>query len=68
MHELKTGLYADKFATFWMFPKSFITHSFCKRSKRCGRKFQDLSMICLPKNLNDQAVSWQLVVSLRLQL
>ena len=21
MHELKTGLYADKLATFWMFPK-----------------------------------------------
>ena len=21
MHELKTGLNADKFATFWMFPK-----------------------------------------------
>ena len=27
MHELKTGLNADKFATFWMFPKSFY-HSF----------------------------------------
>ena len=23
MHALKTGLYADKFATFWMFPKRF---------------------------------------------
>ena len=23
MHELKTGLNADQFATFWMFPKSF---------------------------------------------
>ena len=23
MHELKTVLNADKFATFWMFPKSF---------------------------------------------
>ena len=23
MHELKAGLYADKFATFWMLPKSF---------------------------------------------
>lgn len=21
MHELKTGLYADEFATFWLFPK-----------------------------------------------
>ena len=27
MHALKTGLYAGKFATFWMFPKSFY-HSF----------------------------------------
>ena len=23
MHTLKTGLNADKFATFWMFPKRF---------------------------------------------
>ena len=23
MHELKTGLYADKFARFWIFPESF---------------------------------------------
>ena len=23
MHELKTGLSADKFTTFWMFAKSF---------------------------------------------
>ena len=23
MHELKAGLNADKFATFWMLPKSF---------------------------------------------
>ena len=23
MHELKTGLNADKFATFWMHPESF---------------------------------------------
>ena len=23
MRGLKTGLYADKFATFWMFPESF---------------------------------------------
>ena len=23
MHELKTGLNADKFATFWMLPESF---------------------------------------------
>ena len=30
MHELKTGLNADKCATFGMFPKSFFTHSFCK--------------------------------------
>ena len=30
MHELKTGLNADKFATFWMFTKSFVSHSFCK--------------------------------------
>ena len=31
MHELKTGLNADKScATFWMFPKSFFAHSFCK--------------------------------------
>ena len=22
MHKLKTGLYADKFATFWMLPKA----------------------------------------------
>ena len=27
MHELKTGLNADKFASFWMFPKIFY-HSF----------------------------------------
>ena len=27
MHTLKTGLNADKFATFWMFPKRFY-HSF----------------------------------------
>ena len=27
MHELKAGLNADKFATFWMLPKSFY-HSF----------------------------------------
>ena len=27
MHALKTGLYADKFAPFWMFPKRFY-HSF----------------------------------------
>ena len=26
MHALKTGLNEDKFATFWMFPKGFITH------------------------------------------
>ena len=25
MHALKTGLNEDKFATFWMFPKGFIT-------------------------------------------
>ena len=30
MHALKTGLNADEFATFWIFPKCFITHSFCK--------------------------------------
>ena len=23
MHELKTGLYADKLATFWVFPEGF---------------------------------------------
>ena len=23
MHELKTGLYADKFATFWIFPERY---------------------------------------------
>ena len=27
MHELKTGLNADKFVTFWKFPESFY-HSF----------------------------------------
>ena len=27
MHELRTGLYADKFATFWMFPERFY-HTF----------------------------------------
>ena len=27
MHERKTGLYADKFATFWMFPERFY-HAF----------------------------------------
>ena len=27
MHALKTGLNADKFVTFWMFPKRFY-HSF----------------------------------------
>ena len=27
MHALKTGLNADKFATFWMYPKRFY-HSF----------------------------------------
>ena len=27
MRELKTGLYADKFANFWMFPERFY-HSF----------------------------------------
>ena len=27
MRELKTGLYADKFATFWKFPER-IYHSF----------------------------------------
>ena len=27
MHERKTGLYADKFATLWMFPEGFY-HSF----------------------------------------
>ena len=27
---LTTGLDADKFATFWMFLKGFITHLFCK--------------------------------------
>ena len=27
MHELKTGFNADKFATFWMFPKH-VYHSF----------------------------------------
>ena len=26
MHALKTGLNADEFVTFWMFPKSFICH------------------------------------------
>ena len=25
MHELKTGLYADKFATFWIFPERFLS-------------------------------------------
>ena len=30
MHELNAGLNADKFATFWMLPKVFIIHSFCK--------------------------------------
>ena len=28
MHELKAGLNTDKFTTFWMLPKRFITHSF----------------------------------------
>ena len=28
MHKLKTGLYADKFATFGCLGKGFITHSF----------------------------------------
>ena len=32
MHELKTGLNADKFATFWMFP---ITHSFSSVNDPC---------------------------------
>ena len=27
MHALKSALHADKFATFWMFPKTFY-HSF----------------------------------------
>ena len=30
MHELKTGLYADKLLLFGCFQKGFITHSFCK--------------------------------------
>ena len=30
MHALTIGLDADKFATFWMFLKGFITHLFCK--------------------------------------
>ena len=30
MHALKTGLNADKFATFWMFPKRFYHSSFRK--------------------------------------
>ena len=30
MHELKTELYADKLATFWMFPEGFITCSVFK--------------------------------------
>ena len=30
MHALKTGLNADKFATYWMFRKGFITHLFFK--------------------------------------
>ena len=30
MHALKTGLNADKFATFWIFPKRF-NHSFVLR-------------------------------------
>ena len=30
MHELKTGLYADKVATFGCSEKGSITHSFCK--------------------------------------
>ena len=30
MHVRKTGLNADKFATFWSFRKGFIIHSFCK--------------------------------------
>ena len=30
MHELKTGLYADKIATFGCSEKGSITHSFCK--------------------------------------
>ena len=29
MHALKTGLTADKFATFWVFPKRFY-HSFVR--------------------------------------
>ena len=30
MHELKTGLYADKVATFGCSEKGAITHLFCK--------------------------------------
>jgi len=30
MHELKAGLNTDKFATFWMLLKVFITQLFCK--------------------------------------
>ena len=30
MHELRTGLYADKFAPFGCFRKGFITHLFSK--------------------------------------
>ena len=30
MHALKTGLNADKFATFGCFQKGFITHLFSK--------------------------------------
>ena len=29
MHALKSALHADKFATFWMFPKKFLFFLFC---------------------------------------
>ena len=48
MHALKTGLNADKFATFWMFPKRFYHSSFCKwplytleaAERKCLRDFE----------------------------
>ena len=43
MHALKTGLNADKFATFWMFPKRFYHSSCCKcalfRPEAAERKY-----------------------------
>ena len=47
MHELKTGLNADKFATFWMFPKRLSLIRFVNGPHTLYKPLNTLSQVDL---------------------